>query len=78
MNPYLPRNAKARKTKRRKPEGLRQFLPYIPLYHTTKGKTDIAPHFIHRMKPMAYAKKLMLRDLTSFRLERARGRASEN
>ena len=40
-----------------------------PLYHIDRGKSDIVPHFIRRMKAITYAKKLMLRVLTSFRTD---------
>jgi hypothetical protein len=57
-----------RKTKGRKPEGLRQFLLYILSISTSEGQLSHFPNFICPTKPTAYAKKEMLRVLTSFRL----------
>jgi hypothetical protein len=55
------------KTKRRKPEGLRQFQLYLPIIPHAELQMGHFPDFICRSKPTAYAKKGMLRVLTSFR-----------
>jgi hypothetical protein len=56
-----------KKNKRRKPEGSRQFQLYKPVISHSEGQMGHFPDFIYRTKPTAYAKKGMLRALTSFR-----------
>jgi hypothetical protein len=66
----LPRNHQLqgleKKNKGRKPEGLRQFLLYVIIIPHSEGQMGHFPDFICRTKPTAYAKKGMLRALTSF------------
>jgi hypothetical protein len=55
-----------KKNKRRKPEGLRQFQLNMTIIPHSVGQMGHFPDFICRTKPTAYAKKGMLRVLTSF------------